>query len=106
MRTKQRGMWMVVFFSLVAFGLTFGGTGRPASAQQPITISIIDNGGDLASTGVIIENYKKANPDKVKEIKIQRGSIFSRRVAWLYRSGRALKRSSTETASTSTRSPC
>jgi len=73
MRTKQRGMWMVVFFSLVALGLIFGGMGRPASAQQPITISIIDNGGDLASTGVIIENYKKANPNKVKEIKISRG---------------------------------
>ena len=73
MRTKQRGMWMVVFVSLVALGLTFGGMGRPASAQQPITISIIDNGGDLASTGVIIENYKKANPNKVKEIKISRG---------------------------------
>jgi putative spermidine/putrescine transport system substrate-binding protein len=54
-------------------GLTLGGVLRPASAQQPITISIIDNGGDLASTGVIIENYKKAFPNKVKEIKIQRG---------------------------------
>jgi putative spermidine/putrescine transport system substrate-binding protein len=43
----------------------------PASAE-PITLSIIDTGGDLASVQVIIENYKKANPDKVKEIKIQR----------------------------------
>jgi putative spermidine/putrescine transport system substrate-binding protein len=51
----------------------FGGVSLQAFAQQPITISIIDNGGDLASTGVIIENYKKANPNKVKEIKIQRG---------------------------------
>jgi len=42
-------------------------------AQQPITISILDNGGDYASTGVIIENYKKAFPNKVKEIKLQRG---------------------------------
>jgi putative spermidine/putrescine transport system substrate-binding protein len=45
----------------------------PAPAQQPITISILDNGGDYASTGVIIENYKKAFPNKVKEIKLQRG---------------------------------
>jgi putative spermidine/putrescine transport system substrate-binding protein len=45
----------------------------PASAGQPITISILDNGGDYASTGVIIENYQKANPTKVKEIKLQRG---------------------------------
>jgi putative spermidine/putrescine transport system substrate-binding protein len=45
----------------------------PAPAQQPITISILDNGGDYASTGIIIENYKKAFPNKVKEIKLQRG---------------------------------
>src|SRR6185503_5345058 len=38
----------------------------------PISLSIIDTGGDLASTQIIIENYKKANPDKVGEIKIQR----------------------------------
>jgi len=73
MRTKQRGFWSVVSLSLLILGLAFGGMPNPASAQQPITISIIDNGGDLASTGVIIENYKKANPNKVKEIKIQRG---------------------------------
>jgi putative spermidine/putrescine transport system substrate-binding protein len=41
-------------------------------AAEPITLSIIDTGGDLSSTQPIIENYKKANPDKVKEIKIQR----------------------------------
>jgi len=35
-------------------------------------LSVIDTGGDLASTQVILENYKKANPDKVKEIRIQR----------------------------------
>jgi putative spermidine/putrescine transport system substrate-binding protein len=56
--------------SLVAFGVALG---APAWAQQPITISILDNGGDYASTGVIIENYKKAFPNKVKEIKLQRG---------------------------------
>src|SRR5689334_2739414 len=38
----------------------------------PISLSIIDTGGDLASVQTIIENYKKANPDKVSEIKIQR----------------------------------
>lgn len=70
-RRKVVGVLIVVF--LVTLGLTLGGVLRPASAQQPITISILDNGGDLASTGVIIENYKKAFPNKVKEIKIQRG---------------------------------
>ena len=39
---------------------------------EPITLSIIDTGGDLASTEVIIRNYAKANPDKVKDIRIQR----------------------------------
>jgi len=65
------GLMIVTF--LIALGFSPGGVPRPAMAQQPITISIIDNGGDLASTGVIIENYKKAFPNKVKEIRIQRG---------------------------------
>jgi len=39
---------------------------------EPITLSIIDTGGDLASTEVIIRNYAKAKPDKVKDITIQR----------------------------------
>lgn len=61
-----------ILFPLLGLVLTLAATGRPASAQQPITLSIIDVGGDLASVGVIIENYKKANPNKVKDIKIQR----------------------------------
>jgi putative spermidine/putrescine transport system substrate-binding protein len=68
---KYVGIVFVVF--LATWGLVLSGAPGPASAQQPITLSIIDNGGDLASTGVIIENYKKAYPNKVKEIKIQRG---------------------------------
>src|SRR5258708_30539062 len=51
--------------------LAFAIPALPALAE-PITLYIIDTGGDLASVQVIIENYKKANPDKVKEIKIQR----------------------------------
>ena len=65
-RWKRNG-WLLIGVSLVTLLLlAFPGAG---SAGQPITISIIDNGGDLASTQVIIENYKKANPDKVKEIR-------------------------------------
>ena len=72
--TQRRDNWLGLVLIIVAIlGLTLGGTVRPSAAGQPITISIIDNGGDYASTGVIIENYKKANPDKVKEIKLQRG---------------------------------
>ncbi len=73
MQRGARFLWLVGMVSLVSAGLVLGGLPQPASAGQPITLSIIDNGGDYASTGVIIENYKKANPDKVKEIKLQRG---------------------------------
>src|SRR3972149_1317726 len=74
MRSQRKTvLWFLVLVPVLTPGLPLDGLWRPASAQQPITISIIDNGGDLASTGVIIENYKKANPNKVKEIKIQRG---------------------------------
>ncbi len=70
---RRKVIGFLVVLPLVALGFSLSGMWGPASAQQPITISILDNGGDLASTGVIIENYKKAFPNKVKEIKIQRG---------------------------------
>ena len=54
---KYIGIVFVVF--LATWGLALSGAPLPASAQQPITISILDNGGDWASTGVIIENYKR-----------------------------------------------
>ena len=56
----------------VAGVATLSLSASPTLAAEPIVLSIIDTGGDLASTQIIIENYKKANPDKVKEIKIQR----------------------------------
>jgi putative spermidine/putrescine transport system substrate-binding protein len=74
MRSQRKTvLWFLVLVPVLTLGLTLDGLWRPAAAQQPITISILDNGGDYASTGVIIENYKKANPNKVKEIKLQRG---------------------------------
>ncbi|MGE5848868.1 MAG: ABC transporter substrate-binding protein, partial [Candidatus Methylomirabilota bacterium] len=72
MRHSSNRLWFLAVVPLLALGIVLSGAWTPAAAQQPITISIIDVGGDLASTGVIIENYKKANPQKVKEIKIQR----------------------------------
>src|SRR5213076_3434601 len=33
---------------------------------------VIDVSGDLSSTRVIVENYQKANPDKVKAVTFQR----------------------------------
>src|SRR5947207_690621 len=44
----------------------------PSGAQGPITISVIDVSGDLSSTRVIIENYAKAHPQKVKAVNVQR----------------------------------
>src|SRR5256712_14123978 len=45
---------------------------RDGAAQGPITISIVDVSGDLSSTRAIIENYQKANPQKVKAVNFQR----------------------------------
>jgi putative spermidine/putrescine transport system substrate-binding protein len=73
MQHHRKRSWLLALVPLLTFGFLLFGGWMPASAQQPITVSILDNGGDLASTGVIIENYKKAYPNKVKEIKIQRG---------------------------------
>ena len=72
MQRRGRFFWLVVVLSLVALGLTLDGVGGPVSAQQPITISLIDVSGDLASFQVVLDNYQKAFPNKVKDIKIQR----------------------------------
>jgi putative spermidine/putrescine transport system substrate-binding protein len=56
--------------TVMAVGVTVLSPGT--TRAEPITLSVIDTGGDLASTEVIIRNYAKANPDKVKDIRIQR----------------------------------
>lgn len=68
----RMSLWVLAFVPLLALALVLAGGWRPASAQQPITLSVIDVAGDLASVQVILDNYKKAFPNKVKEIKIQR----------------------------------
>jgi hypothetical protein len=58
--------------SMLAFAVLLIAAGMFATipstplAGEPITLSIIDTAGDLASTQAIIENYKKANPDKLR----------------------------------------
>jgi putative spermidine/putrescine transport system substrate-binding protein len=71
---QRAGRFMAfrVLLPLVALGLIVVGTWQPASAGEPITLSVIDVAGDLSSVQVILENYKKAFPNKVKDIKIQR----------------------------------
>src|SRR5437773_5158371 len=44
----------------------------PPPAPSHLTLSIIDVSGDLSSTRVIIENYQKANPQKIKAVNVQR----------------------------------
>lgn len=70
MRTRPVAWLRLPVFALTAVAavVLLPGSGL----AEPITLSIIDTGGDLASTQTIIENYKKANPQKVKEIKLQR----------------------------------
>ena len=72
-RYRKGSIGTLACLSFLVAAVVLCGVPLPAAAGQPIVLSIIDNGGDYASTGVIIENYKKANPDKVKEIKLQRG---------------------------------
>jgi putative spermidine/putrescine transport system substrate-binding protein len=45
---------------------------RDGAAQGPITLSVVDVSGDLSSTRAVIENYQKANPQKVKAVNFQR----------------------------------
>src|SRR5436190_12111990 len=69
MQFRTTGMPRLVAAAAV-FALA-GGAGLPAFAQ-PITLSIIDVGGDLSSTQAIVDNYRKANPNKIKDVRIQR----------------------------------
>jgi putative spermidine/putrescine transport system substrate-binding protein len=64
-------LWRTGAVVLVIIGLAYVGAGL-GSAQGPITISVIDVAGDLSSVRDIIENYKKANPQKVKDVTYQR----------------------------------
>jgi putative spermidine/putrescine transport system substrate-binding protein len=45
---------------------------RDGATQAPITLSVVDVSGDLSSTRAVIENYQKANPQRVKAVNFQR----------------------------------
>src|ERR1700730_8454851 len=72
MRINPRSCLSLALVAPIVGIVALAGLSNVAIAADPITLSIIDTGGDLASVQVIIENYKKANPQKVKEIRIQR----------------------------------
>src|SRR5881397_2900542 len=65
-RSPDTSMSEIVIGPCVVFPASRG------AAQGPITISLIDVSGDLSSTRVIIENYQKANPNRVKTVNFQR----------------------------------
>src|SRR5947207_15992244 len=67
----RRALVPAVALALPLTWIAIDPPGHPA-AQGPITISVIDVSGDLSSTRVIIENYAKAHPQKVKAVNVQR----------------------------------
>src|SRR3989454_9744236 len=67
----RRALVPAVALALPLTWIAIDPSGHPA-AQGPITISVIDVSGDLSSTRVIIENYAKAHPQKVKAVNFQR----------------------------------
>src|SRR2546425_8062162 len=69
----RRALVPAVALALPLTWIAIDPSGHPA-AQGPTTISVIDVSGDLSSTRVIIENYAKANPQKVKAVNFQRRS--------------------------------
>jgi len=75
---QSKRWWLLGLIPLLALGVVLGGLGWPAVAQPPVTISVIDVAGDLSSVQVILDNYKKAFPNKVKEIRTQRAPTSSR----------------------------
>src|SRR2546422_4671227 len=67
----RRALVPAVALALPLTWIAIDPSGHPA-AQGPTTISVIDVSGDPSSTRVIIENYAKANPQKVKAVNFQR----------------------------------
>jgi putative spermidine/putrescine transport system substrate-binding protein len=70
---RNRGLWQYLGVVVVGLAVVWiaGDPARPA-AQGGITISVVDVSGDLSSVRPIIENYQKANPQKVKAVNFQR----------------------------------
>lgn len=70
---RDRGLWQ--YLGVVVVGLAviwIAGDPAGPAAQGGITISVVDVSGDLSSVRPIIENYQKANPQKVKAVNFQR----------------------------------
>jgi putative spermidine/putrescine transport system substrate-binding protein len=71
--TRRQAMGRLALAGLAPAVGRAGLGARVAEAQGgPVVISIIDSAGDLSSVRDIVENYKKANPQKVKDVTYQR----------------------------------
>jgi len=55
-------------FAVAAAPTSAQSTGIPPFPSQPITLQIIDVAGQKQLTGAMIDNYVKANPDKVSSV--------------------------------------
>jgi len=69
LRLVHAAVVLALVLALAAGGLVGA---RDGAAQGPITLSIVDVSGDLSSVRAIVENYQKANPQKVKAVNFQR----------------------------------
>ena len=70
---RERGLWQYLVVIVVALAaIWIAGDPAGPAAQGGITVSVVDVSGDLSSTRQVIENYQKANPQKVKAVNFQR----------------------------------
>jgi putative spermidine/putrescine transport system substrate-binding protein len=67
------GIWQAGAL-LLTVAVALGAGAGIGAAQAPVTISVIDVSGDLSSVRDIIENFKKTNPNRVKDVVYQRAT--------------------------------
>ncbi len=70
---RSKSVWQAGALLLTVAVALWMGVGI-GSAQAPVTISVIDVSGDLSSVRDVIENFKKANPTRVKDVVYQRAT--------------------------------
>src|SRR5215218_4559099 len=71
-----RFLFLLSLALLVVVTSAFGNGGKTTKAQggippfpaQPVSLQIIDVGGQKQLTGAMIDNYAKANPDKISSV--------------------------------------
>src|SRR3954470_5630729 len=59
---------LILALLVFALALSAVANNKPTNAASPITLQIIDVGGQLRLVRGMIDNYAKANPDKVEKV--------------------------------------